>query len=195
MMLLSLLWEMFKGNLIMKHPEIFSTLESKSIHENPYWDYHLDRYIMPNGDEANYYFVKSRGSVVIVPKLDIDTFILVRQYRYLNKRESIEFPGGGCNSGLSIIENAKLELAQEAGYKAEKLTLLSEYNPCNGMTDEICNTFLAEGLSPYKIKADDSEAIDIVTLSSQDIIKAINNKSIWDGMTLAAWSLYNFIER
>lgn len=179
----------------MEKPKVFSTLESKHLHENPYWAYDLDRYIMPNGKEANYYYVNSRGSVMIIPKIDEDTFLLTKQYRYLNQKVSIEFPGGGCKVGKDPQVNAMEELAEEVGYKAKSMRLLSQHNPCNGMTNELCSVYLAEGLSPYSLDKDESEEIEIVKLSYKEINQAVRDGAIWDGMTLAAWALYNIIIR
>lgn len=179
----------------MDKPKLFSTVESKRLHENPYWAYDLDRYIMPNGKEANYYYVNSRGSVMIIPRFDDDTFLLTKQYRYLNQKVSIEFPGGGCKVGKDAEVNAIEELAEEVGYKANAMSLLSRHNPCNGMTNELCSVYLAEDLQPFSLTGDESEAIEIVKLSYDELNQAVQDGSIWDGMTLAAWSLYNIIVR
>lgn len=166
-------------------------MSSELIHENPYWQYNLDKYVLPSGRTADYFYVHSRGSVMLIPKLDNDAFIMVKQYRYLNQKESIEFPGGGCEKNLSYEENALKELAEETGYRAGSIKMLSEYNPCNGITDEICRVYLADELQPYSLNADESEKIEIIKFTYNEINNAIKNKLIWDGMSLAAWSIFN----
>ena len=47
--------------------KIFDTISSQIIKSNPYWSYRLDTYIMPNGEPGDYHFVKSHGSVFIIP--------------------------------------------------------------------------------------------------------------------------------
>jgi 8-oxo-dGTP pyrophosphatase MutT (NUDIX family) len=115
---------------------------------------------------------------------------MVRQYRYLNKRHSFEFPGGGIKKGLLPLENALEELKEETGIIPDKLRLIGEYNPYNGVTNEICYTYLATGLSVLESEPEPSEELEIVRLDYNQIVELIKRGEIWDGMTLAAWSLY-----
>ncbi|MGA2297723.1 MAG: NUDIX hydrolase [FCB group bacterium] len=157
---------------------------------NPYWDYNIDLYESPNGKEYEYHYVHSRGASFVIPKKH-NTFVLIRQYRYLNRRESLEFPGGGIKPGKSDLETAIDELSEEAGYKAGSIKKIGEFNPYNGVTDEICSVFLAEGLLETKSKPDETEEFEIVELTKDEINAMIKSGEIWDGMTLAAWSLYS----
>jgi 8-oxo-dGTP pyrophosphatase MutT (NUDIX family) len=168
----------------------YKTLSSETIYKNPYWDYNYDRYILPDGNEGNYHYVKSRGSTIIIPKHNNNTFTMVRQYRYLNKRQSLEFPGGGIKKGLNPIENAIEELKEETGLLPQNLELIGEYNPFNGVTDEICYTYLATGLTFTDSEPEPSEEFEIVSIEFDQIVDFIRKGKIWDGMTLAAWALY-----
>ena len=85
----------------------FDTISSKSVFKNPYWEYKVDEYILPNGDIAEYHFVNSSGSTFIIPRLNETTFVLIRQYRYLNNKFSIEFPGGGIVNKIDKFEAFK----------------------------------------------------------------------------------------
>ena len=90
--------------------EKYKTVSTKELSKNPWWDYKLDEYILPNGKIGKYYYVETKGSTFIIPLFSNDKFILTKQFRYLNNRESIEFPGGGIKSGITQIENALAEL-------------------------------------------------------------------------------------
>ncbi len=173
----------------------FKTLSSEVIFNNPYWDYRMNKYVMPNGESGDYYYVDSRGACMVIPLLEKNTFVLVRQYRYLNNRYSIEFPGGGLSKNKGIEENALDELKEEAGYLAKKIEQIGEFNPYNGVTNEICNVFVAYGLTKTNNCPEDSEEFEILTLSEKEILSKIENNEIWDGMTLASWSLYNFSKK
>jgi ADP-ribose pyrophosphatase len=168
----------------------FSVLSSKLIFTNPHWDYYKDEYILPNQKVGDYHFVKSSGSVMIIPRTKNGKFILTKQFRYLNKRDSIEFPGGGANLDMLAETEAARELSEETGFKADSLVKIAEFNPCKGLTDEICNVFVADGLSPIVAAKDESEEIETLELSGEEINDLIKNRTIWDGMTLAAWSIY-----
>lgn len=173
-------------------PSKYNTISSRTIISNPYWDYRLDDYILPNGNKSQYHYVWSRGSTFIIPEWDDDTFILTRQWRYLNQRYSIEFPGGGIEEGLSAFENATKELAEETGHCTKDLIFLGDFNPFNGVTNELCQVFVARNLELCYKKSDESEEIEIIKLNKSEIFQLIKKGEIWDGMTLAAWIMYLF---
>jgi ADP-ribose pyrophosphatase len=157
---------------------------------NPYWQYGFDVYEKPDGSHGDYHYVHTPGSVMIVPRFDDDTFMITKQYRYLNRRVSIEFPGGGQLPHLSVEEQAQRELQEESGYSGD-LTFLGEFNPCNGITDEICSAFLAQNLVPAPhAKPDESEEFERVRVSRKELMNLIRQGDCWDGMTLAAWQLF-----
>lgn len=157
---------------------------------NPYWEYRFDTYRQPSGGTGEYYYVHTPGSVMVIPRIGNNSFVLLRQYRYLNHRESIEFPGGGIKPDTLVEWNARKELQEEAGYTTDALYMLGQFNPCNGVTDELCSVFLADSLSTTYTEPDDSEEFEPVILSAREIADAIRRGEIWDGMTMSAWSLF-----
>lgn len=167
----------------------FQKLSEKIVDKNPYWDYCIDEYVLPNNKLGKYFYVHSPGSTIIIPILD-DRFILTNQFRYLNQKMSLEFPGGGLKPNLDPYKNAFQELKQETGFVANELYEIGRFNPCNGMTDEICFVFLARNLEKYKQDLDESEEISVVSLTKSEINQKIKSGEIWDGMTLASWSLF-----
>ncbi|MBK9249900.1 MAG: NUDIX hydrolase [Ignavibacteria bacterium] len=73
-----------------------------------------------SGTVGEYHYVHSRGATLIIPQLPDGTFILVRQFRYLLQRESLEFPCGGINpQWAEPLENAHKELLEETGYSRQ----------------------------------------------------------------------------
>lgn len=172
----------------------YSTRKREIIDSNPYWNYVIEDYVLPNSTVGKYYYVDSLGSTIVIPQLTDGKFILTKQYRYLNKKLSIEFPGGGIKRGLTPELNAFEELRQETGFITDNLKLLGKFNPCNGMTNEICWVFFAEGLQAGLQKLDESEEIEVLFVSSKEIFDKIKKGIIWDGMTLASWSLFYFYQ-
>ena len=171
----------------------YECLKSTLLARNPYWEYRKDLYRLPNGTAAPYYYVHSRGSVLVIPEFKPRQYVLVRQYRYLNRRWSVEFPGGGWDpGGAEPLEEARRELLQETGFQAEEWIELGRFNPCNGMTDEECTVFLARGLHAHAPQWDQTEELEILLSDADRIEDAIRRGEIWDGMSLAAWLLYRF---
>jgi len=156
---------------------------------NPWWVYRKDDVLLPSGREGEYHFVHTAGSSMIVPILDDGRMILVKQYRYLLARESLEFPCGSVKEGSSHDETARDELAEETGYTARDLERAGEYDPYNGVTDEICRVYIARGLTPVEASRDETEEFEYLHLSPGELERKIARGEVWDGMTLAAWAL------
>ncbi|MDP4237780.1 MAG: NUDIX hydrolase, partial [Bacteroidota bacterium] len=112
-------------------------LGTELLARNPWWDYRKDRYERPDGSEGEYYYVHTPGSVMILTVNENGKLILVKQYRYLNRRESLELIGGGIKSEKGALESAREELQEEAGIIAGELIPIGSFNPMNGVTDEI----------------------------------------------------------
>jgi ADP-ribose pyrophosphatase len=131
----------------------------------------------------------SNGSSCVVPVLPDGRLVLVNQYRYLRDRESLEFPCGGVKEGQTFDDTAVQELAEEAGYHAREWAIAGEFNPYNGVTDEMCRVFIAKRLTPVVVPHDDTEEFEKVTLTPEELEARIISGVIWDGMTIAAWAL------
>lgn len=147
---------------------------------------------MPNGDIGDYHFVRTNGSVMIIPITNDNKIVLTKQFRYLNKKFSWEFPGGGIKKGTDSLTNARKELEEETGYFSDNLINIGIFNPFNGVTDEICNVYIARNLIYSEVKPDASEEFEIALFTKQQIESMISKNEIWDGMTLAVWSLFKY---
>jgi ADP-ribose pyrophosphatase len=170
-------------------------LATELIHANPWWEYRHDRYTFPNGSEGDFYYAHTKGAVFVIPQFDDGSLLLLRQFRYLNQRESLEFVGGGMKEGLTHEQAAHEELLEEAGLVANELIPLGWFNPMNGLSDEECYVFLAQGLKQQAARPEASEEFEPVRMATIDIDRLIAAGEIWDGMTLAAYSLFRFRNR
>lgn len=159
------------------------------VHRNPWWSVRRDEARLPSGADATYYSVETPGSVMIIPIDAAGRFVCVRQYRFLNDRESIEFPGGGVRAGQDAPTAAAAELAEEAGL-AGTLEHIGTFNPFNGVTGELCDVFVARALTTVPADPDATEEFELVHLDAAQFDAAIADGSLWDGMTLAAHRLH-----
>ena len=169
-------------------------LSGKILFTNPWWKYKLDAYELPNGEPGEYHYVETPGSVMVIPLHEDGSVTFVRQYRYLNQRVSLELPGGGLIAGTDPADMARDELREEAGLVAGELLRLGEHNPWNGVTSELCQVFLATGLSAVENAPDETEEFEIVRLTPSQYQRAIADGGLWDGMTLAALQLFSIHE-
>ena len=172
--------------MAIKH---WKKLSTKIKHKNNWWNYQIDRYIFPTGKEGEYHYVHTAGSAFIIPILDDGKILLVKQYRYLNDSISLEFPGGGIKEGQKPEDIARKELIEETGFKGD-LEKVGKFNPYNGITDEICHVFIARNLKQSTEETkDESEEFEIVNLSVEEMEEQIRTNEIYDGMTMASWTL------
>jgi ADP-ribose pyrophosphatase len=125
----------------------------------------------------------------VVPVDQDGQLLLVRQYRYTGNRDSIEFPCGGMKEGSTHEETARDELLEETGFMAEQLKQVGNFNPCNGLLDEICKVYIARSLTYAGARPDETENMELVRLSMREVDDLILDGTIWDGMTIAAWAL------
>ncbi|MFA6456682.1 MAG: NUDIX hydrolase [Bacteroidota bacterium] len=164
-------------------------LSTKIVLKNPWWTYKRDEFQIPNGVTGEYNYVHTNGASMIVPVTAEGKIILVNQYRYLCDKESIELPCGGVKEGKSYDETAVMELEEETGYRSNSLHVAAEFNPYNGVTNEICKVYLAKDLVKTHPIPDATEEFEILFRSPEEIDELIRTNTIWDGMTIAAWAL------
>ena len=165
-------------------------LSETVVFENPWWSYRLDRVELPSGKPGEYHYVHTEGSAMVVPLAATGELLMVRQYRHLAGRESLEFPGGGVKAGTTPEDAARSELAEEAGQGAAELRLVGRFNPFNGVTDEMCHVYVARGLRPVgDSRPDETEEIELEWIAPAEIEARIRSGEVWDGMTIAAWHL------
>ncbi len=164
-------------------------LSTKIVVKNPWWTYKLDEFQIPDGIKGEYNYVHTNGASMIIPVSEEGKIILVNQYRYLCDKESIELPCGGLKEGKSYEEMANIELEEETGFRSNDIQYAAEFNPYNGVTNEICKVFIAKALIQSKAVPDSTEEFEILYKTPGEIDMLIQNNIIWDGMTIAAWGL------
>ena len=167
----------------------YKTLSKSILFENSWWRYGCDRVELPSGKQGEYHYIFTNGSSMIVAVDDTGRLILVRQYRYTGNRDSIEFPCGGVKDGSTHDATALEELREETGFVPARIEAVGEFNPCNGLLNEICRVYVARDLRSAGAAPDETESFELVRLTPEEMAANIFNGTIWDGMTLAAWTL------
>jgi ADP-ribose pyrophosphatase len=106
----------------------------------------------PDGETFERDVVRHPGAVAVVAITDDDTVVLVLQYRAAVDGWLLELPAGTCDvKGEAAIEAARRELAEEVGYAAPELTLLTRCAITPGFCDEFASIFLATGLTKVPV--------------------------------------------
>ena len=123
-----------------------------------------DTWRLPDGTERVYPVLVVGPGVAVLPFVEPDRVLLIRQYRHLQRGDSWELPGGGALPGEDPVAAAQRELREEGGYRAERLTLLTRFHPSNAYLDETAYCFVAHGLTSDPLPADDDEFFERVVV-------------------------------
>lgn len=163
-------------------------LSEEILHKNPRWTYNHDKFKLPNGKEGDYYYLDNPGGSIMVPVLEDGQIVLVKQYRYLFDKEGVEFCSGGFKGNESPEEVARTELEEETGYRGE-LKFIGEFAASRGFSKELMRVFLAKNLEKGESHPEETEEIEVLYKTPEEIDKMIETNEIWDGETMAAWAM------
>jgi len=144
---------------------------------------------MPNGQEGNYYYCDTQGSVLVIPLWPDGRISLCKQYRYLMKSWVVEFCGGAMSEGETPETAAARELREELGIIAVDFELLGKFNPFKGVTNEVCWVLLCKADKDLEQKLEQSEEIQRIDVDRNDLVSIFSKNELHDGMSLAAIEL------
>lgn len=161
-------------------------LTSRPVYENPWIRVREDQVELPDGRTTLYGVVQCAGCVGVLPFLDPGTVVLVGQYRYVAGGFYWEMPTGAMKTGESEAAAVQRELAEEAGYAADRLVKLCAYHTSKSVVDETANIYLAEGLRPVARRADPTEFIEVRAFPFDEVVRMVERDEIKDSMTIIA---------
>jgi 8-oxo-dGTP pyrophosphatase MutT (NUDIX family) len=142
-----------------------------------------DTWQLPDGGERVYPVLAVGTTVGILPLVDADRVLLVRQFRHLQRGLSWELPGGGAFAGESPETAAQRELREEGGYRAAEITFLTRFYPSNAYLDEDAWCYVATGLTPDPLPADDDEFIERSVVSLRDAVRMAVSDEITESVS------------
>ena len=127
------------------------------------------------------------GAVIVVPMLDAATVVLIREYGVGLERYELGLPKGRVEPGEDMREAANRELMEEAGYAAERLTLLRPLSLAPAYMGHRTQVVLAEGLYPRREEGDEPEAIEVVPCALERFEElALEGDELTEGRSIAA---------
>jgi ADP-ribose pyrophosphatase len=153
---------------------------------------------LSDSEELEYTYIEHPGSIIIIPFFSNGEVLMVDQYRYPIRMNSIEFPAGGINSGESSTAAANRELMEETGYCASELIKLGEFYTSNSLTDEKIEVYLAIDLKETSAPASQDETFKIRKFKEHysKLVNDIHEGRIKDGPTIIATQfLRDYLEK
>lgn len=168
-------------------PKAWETLSSRPIYANKWMRLREDVAELPDGRTTIYGVVTFGECVGVLPFVDEDRVVLVRQYRYVfGESHRWEMPTGGIKPGESPEQAAVRELQEEAGFTAGRLEWVSSYYTSKSICDETAHIYLGYDLSTSALPADDTEFFTLATFPLQEVLEMVKRSEIRDSMTVIA---------
>ncbi len=145
---------------------------------------------MPDGNVVDRDFFHYSGAAVILPILDDERIVLIRNYRFAVEEHLWELPAGMLEDNEDPACCAARELIEETGYTAGKVEKLGQFYPGPGTNDEQMHSFLATDLTDGEQNLEIYEQITVEVFTEQKVREMICDGTIHDGKTIATLSLY-----
>ena len=161
-------------------------IRSEYIYRGKVVTLRVDTITKDDGREIKREIVEHRGAVAIVPRLDRETVLMIRQYRPAVGETLLEIPAGTCESEEQADATANRELEEEIGYRAGTLTRMFSQYLAPGYSSEVLHAYLGEELVKSVKPADEDEEIEVVPIKLADIEGLILDGSIKDAKSIAA---------
>jgi ADP-ribose pyrophosphatase len=131
------------------------------------------------------------GAVVILPILDDQNIVLLRNYRPVVEETLWEIPAGTLETGEPHESAARRELQEETGYTASHWEYRGFLYASPGVLNEKLHLFFASGLvaGPQQLEAD--EEIVPITVPRGDAIAMCLDGRIRDAKTITSILLWD----
>ena len=166
-------------------PRPWKTLKSKQVYRNPWMTLREDVAEMPNSCTTIYGVVTFGDCVGVVPFLEDDHVLMVRQFRYVQgENHRWEIPTGGVHEGETREEAAQRELTEESGYHAGRLIHVSSYYTSKCICDETAHLYVGECLTPARSPADETEFLERRVFPFEQALNMALECEIMDSMSV-----------
>lgn len=171
-------------------PNRYKTISSETLNGNPWSSFKKNIFETKLGRRGEQFFLEKKGGAIIVPILPDGRLLMVSQYRYLQDKVSLEFPGGSIVGDETPAECAVRELREETGYTSDDLVKIGMFEASNGSLKNPLHLFVGDSMVRVgDPENSDVEEVEIFYRRADEVDEIIKRGEIWDGRTLAAWAM------
>lgn len=168
-------------------PKPWTTQSSRLVYQNPWTRLREDIAVMPDGRTTVYGVVECGECVGVLPFVDPEHVVMVRQYRYVfGENQRWEMPTGGVKPGETLEAAARRELREEVGYDAQTLIPVASYYTSKSVVQEVAHLFIGRDLTPAAAIPDATEFLEVATLPFAEVLDMVLRSEIRDSMTIIA---------
>ncbi|MCG5500137.1 ADP compounds hydrolase NudE [Ectothiorhodospira lacustris] len=126
------------------------------------------------------------GAVLIVPMLDPDTVLMIREYAAGTQCYELALPKGRVEPGEDLLDAANREIMEEVGYGAHTLTRLTAFTVAPGYLSHTTHIILAQDLYPERRPGDEPEDIEVVPWRLSELDRLISREDCTEARSIAA---------
>jgi ADP-ribose pyrophosphatase len=170
-------------------------LASQQIYQGHAINIRVDTVEKAGGRKTTRDVVEHSNCVAVVATDEQDNVLLVRQFRHPVDRFLLEIPAGGIDPGEEPLDSVRRELQEEIGYFPRKIDKLGGFYSIPGYGTEYLHCFLATDLVPGRLIAEDTEDIELVRMSPDEIPRLITSGEICDAKSIAALLMFLLIRQ
>jgi len=139
----------------------------------------------PSGHVTTLELLQHPGAAAIVPFVDAEHIVLLRQYRFAIKGQLWEIPAGKLDPGEEPRTCALRELEEETGYRAGRIVATGRVIPAPGFADECIHLFCAYDLVAGETRREPNELIETHHVRLHEALRMIDRGDIVDGKSIA----------
>jgi 8-oxo-dGTP pyrophosphatase MutT (NUDIX family) len=159
--------------------------KSATLHTGRIFSLMNENYTLDNGVTSDMDFIRHPGAAAMVPMLNYQEVVLIKQYRHAIREFIWEIPAGTLDPNESPINCARRELIEEIGYSATDWHQLGTITPLPGCSDERIHIFLALDLKTAEQNLDEDEMINVHKMNLREAMQMILAGEISDGKTIS----------
>lgn len=141
-----------------------------------------------NGERRYYRRIRSRGFRValIVPMLDAETVLLIREYAAGEHDYQLQLPKGRVEPGESVLEAADREMKEEIGKGSNNLQIVNKLTVLPGFMAQNTDIVLAENLYDERLPGDEPEELEVVPWAMSDLFELAQHPECTEARSIAA---------
>jgi ADP-ribose diphosphatase len=141
-----------------------------------------------NGEKRRYERLLGgeRGSVLVVPMLNDDQVLLIREYATGSHDYQLGLPKGRMEPGEDPLQAADREIREEVGYGARDLRILRTLTIAPAYIQHHTYIVLARDLFPDKQPGDEPEPIEVVPWRLSDWASLMAQPDLTEARSIAA---------
>jgi ADP-ribose pyrophosphatase len=170
------------------------TLSSKQIYSGRAIKLRIDTVEEPDGKITTRDIVEHADCIAVVALDKQNNVVMVRQLREAVDKTLLEIPAGGIDPGEEPVDAVRRELQEEIGFFPQKIERLGGFYATPGYGTEYLYLYVATDLKPSRLKAEDTDNIEVVKIPLSKIPALITSGEICDAKSIAGLLRYLYLK-